>query len=163
MELIDVTWKAMAPEEVLRILTFWNDAAWPLSKDQVKERAVSGLGWTLNDEGLLDDTVTGLTPPDAMVSASRRSASRISFNLTDLERDRSETPQWLRWRNDRYTETVRILTEAWGRPTLIGGDYPKARWDLSTGARAHITKHDTWIDVTFITPQAAEVDRSLGY
>ncbi|MGL4745695.1 MAG: hypothetical protein ACRCXL_15080 [Dermatophilaceae bacterium] len=63
MEPTEITWKAMAPEEVLRILTFWNNAPWPLSRDQVKERAIAELGWTLNDEGFLDDNVTGLTPP----------------------------------------------------------------------------------------------------
>ncbi|MGL5818542.1 MAG: DUF6301 family protein [Phycicoccus sp.] len=158
-----MTWKAMPPEDVVRILRFWEDAPWPLQESEVNERAVAGLGWTLDDEGWLNDTVTGLTPHDVMVSASKHSAADISFYLTDIERERSGTREWQRWRNDRYTETVRAITKVWGAPTLLTGDYPGVRWDLPSGARAEVIKHTKSLKATFTTPQAAGVERQLGY
>ncbi|MGL4745694.1 MAG: DUF6301 family protein [Dermatophilaceae bacterium] len=97
------------------------------------------------------------------VSDNGHSAARVGFDLTDVEKEAFETSQWVRWRNDRYTETVRAITSAWGKPLLIDGEYPTAQWDLPTKARVKITKHRKFLSASFITPQAAEVDRSLGY
>ncbi|MGL4742817.1 MAG: DUF6301 family protein [Dermatophilaceae bacterium] len=157
-----MTWKAMPPEEVLRILTFWNDAHWPLSEEQVNERAVTELGWTLDDENWLNDTVTELTSPDVMVSDNGHSVARISLGVTDVERE-EDTPGWARWRNDRYTEIIRALTDSWGAPGHLGDEYRTARWEMPTQARVEIADLGNCLSAAFITPQAAQIDRKVGY
>ncbi|MGL5818545.1 MAG: DUF6301 family protein [Phycicoccus sp.] len=158
-----MTWKAMLPEDVVRILRFWEDAPWPLQEDEVNDYAVSGLGWTLNEEGFLRNHSAGLNWPNVMTSASRHSTADINLNVTDIEREQSGTREWQRWRNDRYTETVRAITEVWGPPALLTDDYPGVRWDLPSGARAEVIKHVNCVDSTFTTPHAAGVERKLGH
>ncbi|MGG5259267.1 DUF6301 family protein [Phycicoccus avicenniae] len=160
-----MTWRAIAPEETLRILTVIDALPWPLSKADAKQHLVGRLGWTLNDEGFMRNHAAGLNWPNVSVNASPSGTSDVGFNISDLEREHHDSPEWLAWRDDHFTLTVRHLAQAWGPYRMMDedSDYPQARWDLPSGGRVNIVKYRKSLKAGYVTPHMAAIERRRGY
>ncbi|MET9229927.1 DUF6301 family protein [Lentzea sp. NPDC003310] len=159
-----MTWKAMTPVEACDLLEFWEDAPWPLTRDQAQQRAFDGLGWTIEvEDGVphLMNTVSGFTVPDVSTIGSRGDLSYLRFDVADLIRE--ITPASRRFLGDAFALLVREAETRWGTPALRDfAESSSATWDTASGARISFTLGKRGLRAMFETPQGVELDRRAG-
>ncbi|EWC61082.1 hypothetical protein UO65_3653 [Actinokineospora spheciospongiae] len=153
-----MTWKAMAPAEVCDLVDFWDAAPWPLTRDQVQQRAVERFGWTTEVEdgtSYLMNTVSGFTVPDVSTIGSKGDLSYLKLNVADTIRE--VTPGSRRFLGDAFALAVREGEGRWGVPTLRDGEgTTSADWDTASGGRISFNLTARSLSAVFHTPQDVE-------
>lgn len=159
-----MTWKSMPPAEVCDTMDFWITSPWPLSEDEVQQRAVEHFGWTIeveNDTPYLMNTVSNFTLPDVMTVHSKGVMMQIELDTTDNIRE--VTPESTAFLNDAFTLMVREGQARWGKPTVKRrGVGTAARWDVDGGARVSFHFLPRGVSAKYETPQGAELDRKTA-
>ncbi|WP_394618643.1 DUF6301 family protein [Lentzea sp. JNUCC 0626] len=159
-----MSWKAMTPVEACDLMDIWDAEPWPLTRDQVQQRAVEWFGWTIEiDNGVsyLMNTVSGFTIPDVSTIGSRRNLSYLGLNFADTIRE--VTRESRGFLGDAYTLIVREGESRWGTPALSDREgTSSAVWDTASGARISFTLALKGLRGRFETPQGVELDRKAG-
>ena len=148
----------MAADEVCDLVDFWDTAPWPLTRDQVQQRAVERFGWTVETEDgvpYLMNTVSGFTVPDVMTIGAKGDLSYLKLNVADTIRE--VTPGSRRFLGDAFARMVREAEVRWGAPAMRDGEAAtSAGWDTASGGRISFTLAPMSLNAMFRTPQDVE-------
>ncbi|GHH42951.1 DUF6301 family protein [Lentzea cavernae] len=160
-----MSWKAMTPVEACDLMAFWEAAPWPLTRDQVQQRAVERLGWTIEIEdgvSYLMNSVSGFTAQDVSTIGSRGDLSYLHLDLADKIRE--VTAESRRFLGDAFTLNVREAEGRWGVPAMRDAESAtSATWNTPSGGRISFSLAPKSLVATFETPQGVELDRRAGH
>lgn len=151
----------MTPVEACDLVEFWESEPWPLTRDQVQQRAVEWFGWTIEVEkgvSYLMNTVSGFTVADVSTIGSRGDLSYIKLNVADTIREVSVESR--RFLGDTFALMVREAETRWGTPSMRDFEgTSSATWDTASGARISFNHALKSLSARFDTPQGVELDR----
>ena len=155
----------MTPDEACDLMDFWDAEPWPLTRDQVQQRAVEWFGWTVEvDDGVsyLMNTVSGFTIPDVSTIGSRGDLSYVALHVADTIRE--VTRESRSFLGDAFTLVVREGESRWGAPVLNDRERSHAAlWDTASGAQISFTLSQKGLRAMFKTPQGVELDRKADH
>ncbi|MFD5828090.1 DUF6301 family protein [Lentzea sp. NPDC060358] len=160
-----MSWKAMTADEACDLLDFWDAESWPLTRDQVQQRAVEWFGWTIEvDDGVtyLMNTVSGFTVPDVSTIGARGDLSYVGLDIADTIREVTSGSR--RFLGDAYALAVREGEKRWGAPRLRDSKgTSSADWDTASGGRISFSLALRGLRARYETPQGVELDRRAGH
>jgi hypothetical protein len=159
-----VNWKAMTADEACDLVDFWESEPWPLTRDEVQQRAVEWFGWTIeveNGTSYLMNTVSGFTVPDVTTIGSRGDLSCVELDVADTIRE--VTRESRRFLGDAFALVVREGEKRWGAPGMRDSERASsATWDTASGAEISFSLSRRGLRAVFRTPQGVELDRKAG-
>ncbi|HEX7301478.1 DUF6301 family protein [Lentzea sp.] len=160
-----MSWKAMPPGDACDLVEFWEAESWPLTRDQVRQRAVEWFGWTVEVEkgkSYLMNTVSGFTVPDVSTIGAGDDLSYISFRISDTIREVTSASR--RFLGDAFALVVREGETRWGVPAMRDLERSSsATWDTASGGRISFRGSAKSVSAMFETPQGVELDRRAGH
>jgi uncharacterized protein DUF6301 len=155
----------MTPVEACDLMEFWEETPWPLTRDQTQQRAVLGLGWTIETEdgvSYLMNTESGFTIPDVSAIGGKGDLSYLAFRLADTIRE--VTPASRSFLGDAFALLVREAETRWGAPVLRDSERTtSATWNTASGGRTAFNLAQKGLSARYETPQGVELDRRAGH
>jgi hypothetical protein len=156
-------WKAMTPDEVVRVLDHWATQAWPLAQDAAYDVATD-LGWEIEVEDgrrYVVNTAAGLTHRDVSVQSRSGRLDSVHLRVTDTIRDTSRPS--VAFLGDAFAGMVAAGTARWGPSAAAAGrrDDPVSRarqWTVG-GARIQISLSAKSVTADVTSPEGVEWER----
>jgi hypothetical protein len=140
----------MTPAEVWETIDFWAGLPWPLPRTEAQQRAVDGLGWTIEvEDGLGYLMNPAFTPPEVSMSGID-TVKHVHFRITDTVAE--ESPASRAFLGDLFTLTVREGAARLGRPSIRRDRRSThATWDAVS-----VILSPRLVAVRFLTPEGRD-------